>query len=193
MEWRNQHRSRFSLFVSGLVLKEAGGGDPAAASRRLAKLGGVAILEQTDDVTALARDFLKAELVPARAVEDAFHVATATVHGMDYLLTWNCRHIANAEIVGRLADLCANAWSQNGSLKLREIQRGARVSSPVSLSHPFWRGVAGTLRTGSLIQNSANDQFRVTSAVSGEPGTRIEGASLSHLIHHFRAHPRGIG
>jgi len=45
-------------------------------------------------------------VLPAKAVEDAFHVAIATLHGMDYLLTWNCRHIANAEIIRRLVELC---------------------------------------------------------------------------------------
>jgi hypothetical protein len=49
-------------------------------------------------------------LIPAKAVQDAFHVAIATLNGMDYLLTWNCRHIANAEIIPRLAESCRRAW-----------------------------------------------------------------------------------
>src|SRR5471030_1860378 len=89
-EWWNQHRNRFSLFVSGLVLQEAGGGDPGAAAGRLAELRGIAVLELNDDVRELARRFLESGLIPAKAVEDAFHVAIATLHGMDYLLTWNC-------------------------------------------------------------------------------------------------------
>jgi hypothetical protein len=63
-------------------------------------------LELNDEARELARGFLKAGLIPAKAVEDAFHVAIATLHGMDYLLTWNCRHIANAEIIRRLAEFC---------------------------------------------------------------------------------------
>jgi hypothetical protein len=69
-------------------------------------LRGIAVLELDDEVRELARRFPKAGLIPAKAVEDAFHVAIATRHGMDYLLMWNCRHIANAEIIRRLAGLC---------------------------------------------------------------------------------------
>lgn len=105
-EWWNQHRNRFRLFVSGLVLQEAGGGDQEAAARRLAELRGIAVLGLNDEVRELARRFLESGLIPAKAVEDAFHVAIATLHGMDYLLTWNCRHIANAEIIRRLVELC---------------------------------------------------------------------------------------
>ena len=54
----------------------------------------------------MAARFLDGGLIPAKAVEDAFHVAIATLNGMDYLLTWNCRHIANAEIIPRLAKAC---------------------------------------------------------------------------------------
>ena len=59
-----------------------------------------------EETRELARRFIGDGLIPPTAVEDAFHVAIATMHGMDYLLTWNCRHIANAEIIGRLAALC---------------------------------------------------------------------------------------
>jgi hypothetical protein len=82
LEWWNRRRHRFSLFTSSRVLLEVASGDAGAAARRLAVLRGMAVLDLT---------------------EDAFHVAIATVHGMAHLLTWNCRHIANAEIERRLA------------------------------------------------------------------------------------------
>jgi hypothetical protein len=71
-EWWNQHRGRFSLFVSGLVLREAGSGDPEAAARPLVVLRGIAVLELNDEARELARRFLKAGLIPAKAVEAFF-------------------------------------------------------------------------------------------------------------------------
>jgi hypothetical protein len=105
-EWWSEHRDRFNLFVSELVLEEAARGDAEAATRRLAELRSLAVLELTDQARELARRFVASGVLPPKAVEDAFHVAIATLHGMDYLLTWNCRHIANAEIIRRLAELC---------------------------------------------------------------------------------------
>jgi hypothetical protein len=104
-EWWNQHRHRFSLYISALVLEEAGAGDAEVAARRIAELDGIAVLDLTEEARELAKRFLGSGLIPPKAVEDAFHVAIATVHGMDYLLTWNCRHIANAEITHRLAEV----------------------------------------------------------------------------------------
>ena len=108
-EWWNQHRHRFNLFVSGLVLEEAGGGDPEMAARRLVELRGIPVLGSDEGARELAKRFLDSRLIPRKTVGDALHVALATVHGMDYLLTWNCRHIANAEIVRGLARLCEAA------------------------------------------------------------------------------------
>lgn len=98
-EWWDQHRHSFDLFVSGLVLEEAASGDPEMAARRLAELRGIPVLGLDEEARALAKRFLESGLMPSKAVGDAIHVALATLHGMDYLLTWNCRHIANAEIV----------------------------------------------------------------------------------------------
>ena len=94
--WRR--RKRFELYCSQIVVSEAGAGDAQAAQRRLAALKGVPSLETNDTVKVLAAAVAKAAALPKRATEDALHIALATVHGMDYLLTWNCRHIANAEI-----------------------------------------------------------------------------------------------
>jgi hypothetical protein len=108
-EWWNQHRHRFDLFVSGLVLEEVASGDPEMAARRLMELRGIPVLGLDEEARLLAKRFLDSRLIPTRAVGDAIHVALATLHGMDYLLTWNCRHIANAEIVRGLVKLCAEA------------------------------------------------------------------------------------
>ena len=106
-DWWNDHRHRFSLYVSPRVLAEAGSGDPEAAARRLAPLEGLSVLAFTPDARLLVARFLGNGLIPERSAEDAVLVAIATVHGMDYVLTWNCRHIANAEIFTRLKGVAA--------------------------------------------------------------------------------------
>ncbi len=110
--WWHNHRHRFSLFVSPRVLAEAGSGDPVAAARRLAALQGIVVLDLTDEARELAQRFLESHFIPAKAFEDALHMAIATVHGMDYLLTWNCRHIANAEIARGIAGVAAGCGCQ---------------------------------------------------------------------------------
>ncbi len=104
--WR--HRKRFDLYCSHIVVREAGEGDPDAVQRRLAVLRGVPALETNDAIKALAAAVAKAAALPKKATEDALHIALATVHGMDYLLTWNCKHIANAEIRNVVAAVAYN-------------------------------------------------------------------------------------
>jgi hypothetical protein len=106
IEWWTNHRHRFDVFISELVLREAARGDQSAASRRLAELNGIEVLDLDDSARELARQFVERRLIPEKAVEDAFHVALATAQGMDFLLTWNCRHIANAEVAERLEAVC---------------------------------------------------------------------------------------
>ena len=91
-------RNDYDLFVSGSVLAECAVGDAEAAEKRLNAINGITILSTTDSAINLARDFILNSIVPRKAAEDALHIALATIHGMDYLLTWNCRHIANMEI-----------------------------------------------------------------------------------------------
>ena len=99
-------RERYDLYVSEAVLAEAGGGDPLAAARRLSALANVPVLMITEEVATLAARFVDEGALPRKAFVDALHVATAAVHGMDYLLTWNCAHIANAKIRATLESLC---------------------------------------------------------------------------------------
>lgn len=102
-------RSRFEMFVSELVLVEASRGDRAAADERLAALMGLTILPMHPEVGPLASRLLSASALPHKATIDAAHVALATVHEMDYLVTWNCRHIANAMRRGDIERTCAAA------------------------------------------------------------------------------------
>ena len=96
-DWWAARRARFDLYVSQAVLAEAAAGDPAEAARRLAFVAGVPLVDVTAEAAALAQRLQALAAFPARAAADALHVALATAHGLDYLLTWNLRHIANAE------------------------------------------------------------------------------------------------
>jgi hypothetical protein len=99
-------RDRFELFISEAVLREAGAGDPAAAVDRLAALGGIPILAVTPAATDLAKRLLRDQAFPDVAAADALHVAVAAASGMHFLLTWNCRHIANAVTRYRIERSC---------------------------------------------------------------------------------------
>ena len=104
-DWWDFQREKHELFTSQVVLDEIADGEPAMAQRRLELMAGLTVLDLTPDAESLAAAVLKSGLLPATADGDAAHIALATVHGMDILLTWNCRHIANAAITGRLRRL----------------------------------------------------------------------------------------
>ncbi len=93
-EWWDR-RNDFELFVSRFVLEEAAAGDPGAARQRLNALDGIPELEITDRVEHMAETLLNQSILPLTAKLDALHIAIAAIGGMDYLLTWNCAHIAN--------------------------------------------------------------------------------------------------
>ena len=103
-DWWYQRREDFEAYVSQSVITEAAAGDPDAASRRLNALETFPLLDITTEVEELAASLISSGIIPQKASEDAIHIAIATVHGMDYLLTWNCRHIANAEIRRQMAE-----------------------------------------------------------------------------------------
>lgn len=106
--WWTTQRLRFELYTSQLVVEEAEQGDPDAAGRRLAVLSSLPHLAITDEVVELARALLKAGALPHAATGDAMHVALAAYHEVDYLLTWNCRHIDNAEMKPLIRSVCIN-------------------------------------------------------------------------------------
>lgn len=106
LEWWEIRRPHFDLYVSEFVLAEASRGDPDAAQRRLAVIDGIPQLEVTHEVRLLGRALISEGPIPPRAEVDAYHIAVATVNGMDYLLTWNCVHIANAIMRTRIESTC---------------------------------------------------------------------------------------
>ena len=91
-------RDDFELFISIFVLEEVSAGDAKAAKLRLATLENIPEIEITEKVEAIAERLLSQALLPEKAKLDALHIATATIGGMDYLLTWNCAHIANPSL-----------------------------------------------------------------------------------------------
>lgn len=105
-------RGEFTLYASQIVIEEASAGDARASSRRLDALDNIALLDVTDEVAVLASRLVRDGGLPKKAQIDAFHVSIATVHGVDYLLTWNCKHIANASLRGKIESVSRAAGYQ---------------------------------------------------------------------------------
>ena len=104
-DWWDLQRQQHELFTSQIVLDEIAAGEREMAQRRLELMAGLTVLDLTSAAETLADRVLHSGLLPATAEGDAAHIALASTHSMDILLTWNCRHIANAAIVGRLRRL----------------------------------------------------------------------------------------
>ena len=107
-EWWNNQRQDYDLCISQIVLDEAAAGDAGAAQRRLPFLEGLPLLNLTEPVSDVAKAIMDSGLLPQRATRDAVHIGVASVHGIDILLTWNCRHIANAAIMRQLGTIVAS-------------------------------------------------------------------------------------
>lgn len=97
-DWWNAERHKYDLFVSLPVLEEISRGDKERAQARQQSLENVPVLASNPLIESLEDAILGSGLIPAKAEPDVAHIAYATVHQMDYLLTWNCRHINNATI-----------------------------------------------------------------------------------------------
>ncbi len=105
-DWWDRRRAEFELYISQVVLRECQSGDATAAAERLKILQDLPLLEQTEEATRLAQALVDRVPLPERAAVDALHVAIAAVHGVDYLLTWNCTHIANATLRDPIESVC---------------------------------------------------------------------------------------
>ena len=98
-QWWEKRRADFDLHISQVVSQEISAGDPEAARERLEVVQGLPVLDVTDEAKRLAKLLLTEGPLPQAAADDALHIAVATVHQMKYLVTWNCAHLANAEIL----------------------------------------------------------------------------------------------
>lgn len=106
IEWWENHRFNFDLFVSEFVMTEVGLGNLEAAQRRLSVIADLPKLLVTDEVKVLAHALITQGAMPEKAKVDAYHISVATINGMEYLLTWNCTHIANAILRPKIEIIC---------------------------------------------------------------------------------------
>ena len=93
--WWNTNRRKHEFYISQVVLDEISMGDAKASIKRVESLDGIPVLEINDEVLALSTSILASGVMPQKAFRDSMHIALASVHKIDILLTWNCRHIAN--------------------------------------------------------------------------------------------------
>jgi len=104
--WWQKTRNNFEVFASEIVLDEASQGDPQAAAERLNAVSSIALVPVTEAARALAKLLMIRGALPAKARVDAAHVAITATNGINYLLTWNCRHLANATLRTRIEQVC---------------------------------------------------------------------------------------
>ena len=107
-KWWNAAIGRFELYCSEVVKREAARGDPGAAKRRLEAMEEMPELFATPQALALAERLILDKAVPKEYPDDALHIAIATVSGMDFLVSWNFKHIANAETIPLVKRICAD-------------------------------------------------------------------------------------
>ena len=108
-QWWEKRKAEYDLFISQLVIDEALRGDPDAAGKRIDAIEGIVSLEIDDEVIQITEKIVEAGVISKKSATDAAHIAVASRHGVDYLMTWNCAHIANAEILGRMSFVVAEA------------------------------------------------------------------------------------
>jgi hypothetical protein len=105
--WWAQTRPHYELFVSDVVIQEASAGDPTAAAERLIALQAIPSLSPSDASKQLAEQLVNSLRLPPRARLDAAHIAIASMNGISFLLTWNCRHLANGALWDKIDRTCA--------------------------------------------------------------------------------------
>jgi predicted nucleic acid-binding protein len=108
-EWWDKASIAYALCVSTIVVEEAASGNTDAAQRRLSLLADIEILEVNDAAIQLATQLVKQKAIPQKAAQDALHIAVACVNQVQYLLTWNYKHIANATMRQAINRVCREA------------------------------------------------------------------------------------
>jgi hypothetical protein len=108
-DWWSDAADRFELVASELVVNEAGAGDIDAARDRLVILESLTLLDATEEAAELAQQLMESGAIPRKAAGDAGHIAIAVTNGVEYLATWNCRHIANAVLRSKIEQVCREA------------------------------------------------------------------------------------
>ena len=111
-DWWGSQRNKYDLFISESVLREISKGDAGASVKRIQVISGIPSLIIDQESMLLSRSILKGTNLSQKSIEDALHIAIATVNHIEYLLTWNCRHIANAKIIPKVELICHNLGYQ---------------------------------------------------------------------------------
>ncbi len=101
-KWWEIERTNYELVVSQYVLDEVSGGDPILAAERVQAVAGIPLLPNAPQIAQIASEIMTRAILPPKAQVDALHIATVAHHRIEYLLTWNCKHIANARILPRI-------------------------------------------------------------------------------------------
>lgn len=107
-DWWDERLARVEVYISQMVVHEVSAGDADAVNRRLQVIAGFPLLDITPQTVQLAEQLISEKAIPRQAAEDALHIALAAVNGMDYLLTWNFKHIANAVLRSKVESVCRN-------------------------------------------------------------------------------------
>jgi predicted nucleic acid-binding protein len=101
-KWWEEDRTKYDLVTSQYVIDEAAQGDPTLAAERLESLEPIPLLPLNREIDEIAKEIMNRAILPPKAQLDALHIAATAYHRIEYLLTWNCRHIANANILPRV-------------------------------------------------------------------------------------------
>jgi len=101
-QWWHDEREKYELVTSQYVIDEASEGDPDLAAERLESLDGIPLLPLDPRIGVIANEIIARAILPPTASVDALHIAMVAHHEIQYLLTWNCKHIANAKILPRI-------------------------------------------------------------------------------------------
>ncbi|CAN5433920.1 hypothetical protein BH20ACI1_BH20ACI1_30460 [soil metagenome] len=104
-EWWTDVRPQVDCFVSPFLIDEVSRGDAAYAQKRLDEIAEFAVLEVNEQIEDLAQQYFAALQIPEKSKIDAFHLATAAWHKMDYVLSWNCKHIASGRVQKTLQEI----------------------------------------------------------------------------------------
>lgn len=107
-QWWEKALNEYEIFISQAVIDEASDGDPGASEERLKAMRDFQYLEINSKVGEMTEIYIAELKIPPKAVGDAVHIAIASIHEIDYLVTWNCSHIANGVIIKKLAEINTN-------------------------------------------------------------------------------------
>ena len=136
--WWSEHRHRFELYTSQLVVTEASRGDPELSKKRLRYLNGIPELLITSEIRDMAAALIEQGALPKKAQADGLHIAAAAVHRIDLLLTWNCRHIDNPSTKPIIRSVCT----------IQDVKPGICRQYPSSRKHAVMTGCPGFQGSG---------------------------------------------